>query len=145
MNLFSFHQFLYGNDNYGVLMHDPESGQTAAIDAGDARSYLDALSQTGWQLSHILLTHHHWDHTDGVAELAAATGAPVFGPSGDKDGHAHVAQTLSEGEKLRFGGTDIEVIATPGPYAGYGELLPASTKNMLYWRYAIFAGMWADI
>ena len=114
MSLFNFHQFLYGSDNYGVLMHDPQSGQTAAIDAGDAQGYLGALAQTGWQLSHILLTHHHWDHTDGVAELAAATGASVYGPSGDKDGHAHVAHTLKEGDNLQFGGIDIEVIATPG-------------------------------
>ena len=60
MSLFNFHQFLYGSDNYGVLLHDPQSGLTAAIDAGDAQGYLSALAQTGWQLSHILLTHHHW-------------------------------------------------------------------------------------
>ena len=114
MTHFNFHQFLYGDDNYGVLMHDPSSGQTAAIDAGDSAAYLTALSETGWKLSHILLTHHHWDHTDGVAELAAATGAPIYGPSGDKDGHAHVAHTLKEGDVLDFAGNRIIVMATPG-------------------------------
>ena len=111
---FRFHQFLYGSDNYGVLMHDPESGQTAAIDAGDGAAYQAAIAETGWRVSHILLTHHHWDHTDGVVELAGATGATVYGPAGDKDGHAHITQTLAEGDRLNFGGTDIEVIATPG-------------------------------
>ena len=114
MKPFRFHQFLYGSDNYGVLMHDPETGQTAAIDAGDGSAYQAALVETGWQLSHILLTHHHWDHTDGVKELADATGATIYGPKGDKDGHAHIAKTLQEGDRLDFGGTIIEVIATPG-------------------------------
>jgi hydroxyacylglutathione hydrolase len=114
MTPFRFHQFLYGSDNYGVLMHDPASGQTAAIDAGDGPAYQAAIAETGWRISHILLTHHHWDHTDGVAELASMTGATIYGPSGDKDGHAHITQTLAEGDRLNFGGTDIEVIATPG-------------------------------
>ena len=78
---FRFHQFLYGSDNYGVLMHDPESGQTVAIDAGDGAAYQAAIAETGWRVSHILLTHHHWDHTDGVVELAGATGATVYGPA----------------------------------------------------------------
>ena len=74
MSQFQYHQFLYGSDNYGVLMHDAETGQTAAIDAGDLDSYLAALDQTGWSLSHILVTHHHGDHTEGLAMLAAQTG-----------------------------------------------------------------------
>ena len=74
MSQFQYHQFLYGSDNYGVLMHDAETGQTAAIDAGDLDSYLAALDQTGWSLSHILVTHHHGDHTEGLAQLAAQTG-----------------------------------------------------------------------
>ena len=114
MKPFRFHQFLYGNDNYGVLMHDPETGQTAAIDAGHCTAYQAALVETGWHLCHILLTHHHWDHTDGVKELADATGATIYGPKGDKDGHAHIAKTLQQGDRLDFGGTIIEVIATPG-------------------------------
>lgn len=114
MKPFRFHQFLYGSDNYGVLMHDPETGQTAAIDAGDGAAYQAELVETGWQLSHILLTHHHWDHTDGVKELADATGATIYGPKGDKDGHAHIAKTLQDGDRLDFGSTTIEVIATPG-------------------------------
>jgi len=114
MTPFRFHQFVYGSDNYGVLMHDPETGQTAAIDAGDGPAYLEALAQTGWRLSHILLTHHHGDHTDGLAELAEKTGANVYGPSGDKPGHTHIHNILREGDRLAFGNTSIEVIATPG-------------------------------
>ena len=114
MSTFQFHQFLYGSDNYGVLMHDPETGQTAAIDAGDLDSYQAALEQTGWTLSHILVTHHHGDHTEGLAMLAAQTGATVYGPAGDKPGHEAIENSLVDGDKLTFAGTSVEVIATPG-------------------------------
>jgi hydroxyacylglutathione hydrolase len=114
MTPFQFHQFLYGKDNYGVLMHDPASGQTAAIDAGDSAAYQVALAETGWTLSHILLTHHHWDHTDGVAALSKASSVNVYGPEGDKAGHEGVTHILREGDQLAFGETMIEVIATPG-------------------------------
>ena len=111
---FDFHQFLYGSDNYGVLMHDPLSGQTAAIDAGDAQAYLAAAEQKGWQISHILITHHHGDHTEGLELLAKQTKAAIFGPSGQQPGHQFITSTLIEGDRLDFGGEQIEVIATPG-------------------------------
>ena len=87
MSTFQYHQFLYGTDNYGVLMHDPDTGQTAAIDAGDLDSYLQALTSKGWNLSHILVTHHHPDHTDGLKELSQQTGAAIFGPAGERPIH----------------------------------------------------------
>ena len=114
MSQFQYHQFLYGSDNYGVLMHDAETGQTAAIDAGDLDSYLAALDQTGWSLSHILFTHHHGDHTEGLAQLAAQTGAKVFGPAGDQAGHQAIETKLADGDRFEFAGTPVEVIATPG-------------------------------
>lgn len=57
------HQFSARGDNYGVLIHDPETGATASIDAPDADEVLAALREKGWNLTHILVTHHHWDHT----------------------------------------------------------------------------------
>ena len=61
--------FLCLKDNFGVLLHDPESGATAAIDAPEAAPIEAALKATGWRLSDILVTHHHADHTGGIAEL----------------------------------------------------------------------------
>ena len=63
------HLFLCLKDNYGVLLHDPESGATAAIDAPEAAPVEAALKATGWRLTDILVTHHHADHTDGIAAL----------------------------------------------------------------------------
>ena len=114
MSSFQYHQFLYGADNYGVLMHDPDTNQTAAIDAGDLDSYLQALAVTGWTLSHILVTHHHPDHTDGLTELARQTGAAIFGPAGDRPVHQSVETCLFDGDQFDFAGHSVQVIATPG-------------------------------
>ena len=113
MSSFQYHQFLYGTDNYGVLMHDPKTGQTAAIDAGDLDSYLQAITETGWSLSHILVTHHHPDHTDGLIKLAQQTGAAIFGPSGDRPIHKSIETYLSDGDQFEFAGQTVQVIATP--------------------------------
>jgi hydroxyacylglutathione hydrolase len=55
------------SDNYGVLIHDPQSGATASIDAPEAAPVEAALKKTGWRLTDILVTHHHGDHTAGNA------------------------------------------------------------------------------
>src|SRR5574338_535397 len=52
-------------DNYGYLIHDAASGQTAALDPSEAQPMLQAARERGWRISHVLNTHHHWDHTGG--------------------------------------------------------------------------------
>ncbi len=105
-----FHQFAYNSDNYGVLIHEPESGETACIDAGDSAEYQAALNRTGWSLSEIWVTHHHWDHVDGLKKLKASTRASVRGPEG-VDG---VDDVLKDGDKFMFAGHVVEVLHTPG-------------------------------
>ena len=70
-------------DNYIWLLHD---GQRAlVVDPGDAQPVLDALARLpSLRLEAILLTHHHADHTGGVAALQAQTGASVWGPAGER-------------------------------------------------------------
>ena len=69
-----FHQFMCMDDNFGVLIHDPDSGDTASIDAPLAGPVREALSDTGWKLTHVLVTHHHGDHIQGIPELKDAFG-----------------------------------------------------------------------
>lgn len=114
MQTFEYHQFGYGSDNYGVLVHDPASGQTLAVDAGDAQRYQEALAEKGWTLSHILITHHHGDHTEGLAVLAQNTGAVIYGPKGEQAGHTHITNPVSEGDQIDFAGVKIDVLHTPG-------------------------------
>ncbi len=49
-------------DNYGYLVHDTATGKTAAVDPSVAPPMLAAAKERGWRISHVLNTHHHWDH-----------------------------------------------------------------------------------
>jgi hydroxyacylglutathione hydrolase len=77
------HLFRCRSDNFGVLIRDTETGAVAAIDAPEFSTVEAALQQKGWKLTDILVTHHHADHTDGIAELKKKYGCRVVGPHGE--------------------------------------------------------------
>ena len=106
-------------DNYGVLLHDPESGATAAIDAPDAGPIEAALANTGWRLTEILVTHHHGDHTAGIAALKQHHKCRVVAPRNEAQRIANVDETVGEGDKVRVGALEGRVIDTPGHTAGH--------------------------
>ena len=97
--------FLCLKDNFGVLLHDPETGAAAAIDAPEAAPIEAALERRGWRLSDILVTHHHHDHTGGIEELKARHRCRVVAPEAEASGIPAVAPdgcTPSElGKKYR--------------------------------------------
>jgi hydroxyacylglutathione hydrolase len=113
------HLFLCLKDNYGVLLHDPDSGATAAIDAPEAAPIEAALKSTGWRLSDILVTHHHADHTGGIAELKQRYKCRVVAPQGEAARIPQVDETVRENDKVRVGGLEARVIETPGHTAGH--------------------------
>jgi hydroxyacylglutathione hydrolase len=107
------------SDNYGVLLHDPASGATASIDAPEAAPVEAALKKTGWRLTDILVTHHHGDHTAGIAELKRHTKCRVVAPRREAQRIAEVDETVGEGDTVRVGGLQGRVIDTPGHTAGH--------------------------
>ena len=113
------HLFVCLQDNYGVLVHDTASGATAAIDAPEAAPIETALNQTGWKLSDILVTHHHADHTDGIAELKGRHRCRVVAPQGEAARIPLVDETVRENDKVRVGGLEGRVLETPGHTAGH--------------------------
>lgn len=111
--------FACRSDNFGVLLHDPESGATASIDAPEEGPILEALERRGWTLTHIFITHHHHDHTEAIAPLAARFKLDILGPANEADKIAGLTQTLKDGEHFSFAGHDVEVIETPGHTLGH--------------------------
>ncbi len=106
------------NDNYLWLLQDAGTRRCAVVDPGDAapvRAWLEA--HPDWQLSDILVTHHHFDHVGGVAELKEATGARVYGPASEQIPARDVA--LAGGETIEVLGLPWQIIAVPGHTLGH--------------------------
>ncbi len=106
-------------DNFGVLLHDPETGATAAIDAPEAEPVEAALKKTGWRLTDILVTHHHADHTAGIGPLKAEHKCRVVAPKNEAQRISPVDEKVSEGDTVRVGSLEGRVIETPGHTAGH--------------------------
>ncbi|WP_026606575.1 hydroxyacylglutathione hydrolase [Methylocapsa acidiphila] len=115
------HQFLCLKDNFGVLVHDPRTGATAAVDAPDSAPILSALAEKGWRLSDILITHHHADHVQGIGGLKAAfPGARVIGPLREADKiDAALDVAVGEGDRVAVGVLEIAALDVPGHTSGH--------------------------
>ncbi len=112
--MLEIHQFPYGDDNYGVLLHCRKSDETAMVDAGDANASEQALAKTGWSLDQIWITHHHGDHTAGLAALKATHNLHVIGPAAGNRPVAGVDQKVHDGEHFTFGSREVRALTTPG-------------------------------
>lgn len=106
-------------DNFGVLLHDPVTGATAAIDAPEAGPVEIVLRETGWKLTDILVTHHHADHTDGIMALKERHKCRVVGPEKEKAKIPGIDETVREGDVVTVGNLKATVIETPGHTLGH--------------------------
>ncbi|MEJ6392398.1 hydroxyacylglutathione hydrolase [Gymnodinialimonas sp. 2305UL16-5] len=102
------------SDNYAFLLHDPETGATACVDVPDAAPILAELSARSWTLSDILITHHHWDHVQGVEDLVEATGAKVWGSDADAARLPPLDHRLIEGDNFNVGSLTVAVLDVSG-------------------------------
>ena len=96
--MLQIHQFLCLSDNYGFLLHDPDSGETVAIDTPDGDRYLEEAEAKGWTITQIWNTHWHPDHAGGNETVAKATGAKIVAP-------AEVAKLSAIDTKVKHGDT----------------------------------------
>lgn len=106
-------------DNYSFLIHDEASGATAVFDVPEAAPILAELDARGWALSHVLLTHHHWDHVDGLPGLQIGPDVAVIGAAADAHRLPPLTQTVLPGERIRIGTTEAEVIDVSGHTVGH--------------------------
>lgn len=111
-------QFICRSDNYGVLIHDPQSALTASIDAPDAAAVEAALKRRGWTLDFIFTTHHHLDHVEGNEALKAKYGVGIIGPKAEETKIPGIDRTVKDGDEFTFGLFRVKAIATPGHTGG---------------------------
>lgn len=105
-------------DNYIWLLQDSTLRHCAAVDPGDAAPVLRWLAANpDWQLTDILVTHHHHDHVGGVVQLKAGTGARVYGPAAEAIPGRDFA--LEDNQRIRVLGRELLTIAVPGHTLGH--------------------------
>lgn len=100
--------------NYTYLVHDSASGDTAVIDVPEAAPIDAELRARGWRLNHVFLTHHHWDHVDGLIDLLPDHPAKVYGAAKDAHRLPDLDVALEDGARFAFGGEEIEVMDVSG-------------------------------
>jgi len=106
-------------DNYGFLLHDTEKDLTATVDTPDVNAIEKALAIKNWKLTHILNTHHHWDHAGGNLELKQNTGCLIAGPLAEASMIPGIDIELHEGDIFQFGRFNARVYDTPGHTSGH--------------------------
>ncbi len=107
-------------DNYVYILQCQETGEVALVDCPDAEPMFAKLEELNLAPSAIWLTHHHWDHINGTSDLVKRwPNLTVYAYEGDSHRIDKVTNWLKEGDKVRLGNCEAEVIFTPGHTLGH--------------------------
>lgn len=126
------------SDNFGYLVRDTGSNRVAAIDAPEEAPILAELEKRGWTLTDILVTHHHADHTDGIAGLKKRFDAHVTGPRAEAEKIDGLDSLVGGGDTITFGDTVFDVIDVPGHTLGH-IAFSAPAEKVLFSADALFS------
>jgi len=127
------------SDNYIWLLH--AGGVAWVVDPGDAVPVLETLARASLALQGILVTHHHFDHTGGVAELTRQfPGATVAGPVSDN--FAGTTTRLRQGDRFPVLDLEFEILEVPGHTLDHIAYFahPAGGPPVLFCGDTLFAG-----
>jgi len=101
--------------NFNYLIACPDTGEALAIDPLDHEKCLKLAKDKGWQITQVLNTHEHHDHTGGNRQVIAQTGAKLLAHAGAKDSIAGIDRGLAAGDVIKVGkSVDLECLDTPG-------------------------------
>lgn len=106
-------------DNYAYILHEPRTRAVAVVDPSEAAPVIDALRARGLTLTHILNTHHHFDHTGGNLELKERTGARIIGPRADADRIPGIDIQVGQGDLVAIGTAIARVYDIPAHTRGH--------------------------
>lgn len=98
------------SDNYIWLIQG--SGENWVVDPGDAQPVIDRLDALGVELTGVIITHHHFDHTGGLAELTARYSPTIIAPHNPTIEPAHLR--VGEGGRVQCAGLNFRVMEVPG-------------------------------
>lgn len=107
------------SDNYAYLLREKDTGVVALIDVPEAAPIKAELKARGWTLNQIWLTHHHFDHIDGLPDLVADFPAPIYGGAADAHRLPDLDVALKDGDSFELGNTSVHVIDVSGHTIGH--------------------------
>lgn len=119
MSTLEIHQIPTRSDNYVYLLRESSSGNAAVVDPSDADPVLDTLEIFGWNLTHVLATHHHDDHIGGIPKIKEATGCTVVGPRADRERIPTIDIEVGDGDVYRLYEAEAKVWDVPGHTRGH--------------------------
>ena len=117
--MIEIHQFPCLSDNYGFLVHDTASGETAAIDTPDGEKYLAEAASKGWTITAIWNTHWHPDHAGGNKLIKKQTGCEITGPVCEADKIPGLDRAVGGGDTVKLGAFEVHVLDVPGHTLGH--------------------------
>ncbi|MEX2449565.1 MAG: hydroxyacylglutathione hydrolase C-terminal domain-containing protein [Rhodospirillales bacterium] len=101
--------------NFNYLIVCSETGEALAVDPLEHEMCLAAAKERGWEITQILNTHEHGDHTGGNAAMVKATGAELLAHANAKDKIPGIDRGLSAGDVVTVGkSVELEALDTPG-------------------------------
>lgn len=107
------------NDNYAYVIANPETATCILIDAPQAAPILETLAARGLTLTHILITHHHDDHTQAVSEILSHHPARVIGAAADAHRLPPLDQGVADGQTIVIDGLRCQVMDVSGHTIGH--------------------------
>lgn len=119
--------------NFNYLIACPETGEATAIDPLDHQRCLGYARQQGWQITQVVNTHHHADHTGGNAQVIAATGASLLAHAGAANAINGIDRRLVAGDVVKVGRqVELAVLDTPGHTLSHVCLLSKTEVPALF-------------
>ncbi len=112
--------------NYCHVVIDDDAGVMALVDPADPDAVLDALADETATLTHVLCTHHHWDHSGGNAALARRfPDLEIVGSADEAERIPAITRRVSDGDRVTIGGLTAQILS-----------VPCHTKGHIAYRFA---------
>lgn len=133
-NIFAINAF---KDNYIWVLPAPDGKTAFVVDPGEAEPVRSGLAAAGLRLGGILVTHHHWDHTNGIKELLVETAVPVVGPADERI--PDITHPVGNGDQVQVDGLPLplRVLAIPGHTSSHIAFVG---EDVLFSGDTLFAG-----
>lgn len=118
------------SDNYAFVIADHETGQATVIDVPEAAPINAVLSENGWTVTQVFLTHHHDDHVMGLGALTKAADAEIIGAAADQHRLPPLTKTVEDGDTIQLCGQDAQIFDVSGHTIGHIAAYVPSIKHV---------------